>query len=86
MTEQEREEVALFRFGVIGELAQTAPGRGEKARLLARKSRTEYRWPGGREGRHKTGADCTRRRTKMRCARAPSGGRIPGLPGGPPPC
>ena len=51
MTEQEREEVALFRVGVIGEVAQAAPGRGEKARLLERKSRTSYRLPGGREGR-----------------------------------
>lgn len=51
MTEREREETALFRFGVIGELTNTVLGRGEKARVMREKSRARYRFPDGREGR-----------------------------------
>jgi putative transposase len=47
MIEREREEIALFRYGVISELIQGEMSWGERKRLMASKAQRQWQHPGG---------------------------------------
>lgn len=47
MTEREREEVALFRYGIIGEFVHGRLPRGEQIRLLRVRAARRWKGPGG---------------------------------------
>jgi hypothetical protein len=46
MTEQQREEIAMFRYGVISDLVSAELARGEQKRLLREKAARQWRLPG----------------------------------------
>ncbi len=46
MTEREREEIAMFRYGVISDLVSAELGRGEQKRLLREKAARQWHLPG----------------------------------------
>ncbi len=48
MTEREREEMALFRYGIVSEFIQSDLPRGEQKRLLVVKAGRRWQAPGGR--------------------------------------